>query len=171
MASPAFDPRAILAALEREYVAYVLIGGLARILRGADETTAGADISPSLRASNLPRLQRALEDLDATPATGRRKTIDLAQLDHQPVVALTTPAGALQLIGAPAGTRNGYDDLRRGATREHIGHGLRPNVASTADLARMAAALGRDQDLERLSQLRRIMELEVGLHRRLERER
>jgi len=149
----------------------VLIGGLARILRGADEPTTGVDICPSLRASNMPRLQRALEELDAEPTTGRRKTIDVAQLGQQPVVALRTPAGALQVIGAPGGTRNGYDDLRRGATREHIGHGLRPSVASTADLARMAAALGRNQDLQRLGQLRRIMELEVGLHRRLERDR
>lgn len=170
MADTNFDPRVILAALEREYVAYVLIGGLARILRGADETTNGLDISPSLRASNLPRLQRALEDLDATPATGRRKSFDHTQLDQQPVVSLTTPAGELQLVAAPAGTRGGYDDLRRGATREHIGQGLRPTVASTADLARMAAALGGDQDLQHLGQLRRIMEIEVGLHRRLERE-
>lgn len=112
MAATDFDPRAILAALEREYVAYVLIGGLARILRGADETTNGLDICPSLRASNLPRLQRALEDLAATPAACRRKTLDLAQLNQQPVVSLATRAGDLQLVAAPAGTRNGYDDLR-----------------------------------------------------------
>ncbi len=170
MPAESFDPRAILTALEREYVAYVLIGGLARILRGADETTDGVDIAPSLRASNLPRLQRALEALDAMPASGRRKTLDLAQLDQQPAVALKARAGELQLVASAAGTRGGYDDLRRGATREHIGQGLRPTVASTADLARMAAALGRDQDLQRLGQLRRIMELEVGLHRRRERE-
>lgn len=170
MADADFDPRRILAALEREYVAYVLIGGLARILRGADETTNGLDISASVRASNLPRLQQALEGLDAVPATGRRKTLDLSQLDQQPVVLLKTLAGELQLVAAPAGTRNGYDDLRRSATREHIGQGLRPTVASTADLARMAAALGRDADLQRLGQLRRITELEIGLHR-LERDR
>ncbi len=97
-----------------------------------------------LATAHLPRLQRALEDLDAAPATGRRKTFELAQIDQQPVVSLKTAAGHLQLIAAPAGTRHGYDDLRRGATREHIGQGLRPTVASTADLARMAAALGRD---------------------------
>lgn len=171
MAEPRFDPRAILAALERESVAYVLIGGLARILRGADETTNGVDISPSMRASNLPRLQRALQYLDAAPVTGRRKTLDLTEIDWHPLVWLKASAGTLQLVAEPAGTRNGYDDLRRAATREHIGHGLRPTVASTPDLARMAAALGRDQDLQRLGELRRIMELEIGLHRRLERER
>jgi hypothetical protein len=171
MAEPSFDPRAILTALERESVAYVLIGGLVRILRGVDETTGGVDVCPSLRSSNLPRLQRALEDLDATPATGRRKSLDVAQLGQQPVATFTTTFGELKIVGTPAGTRNGYDDLRRSATREHIGHGLRPNVASTADLARLAAALGRDRDLQRLGQLRRVMELEVGLHRRLEYER
>lgn len=169
MDESSFDPRAILIALERESVAYVLIGGLAHILRGADETTDGVDICPSLRASNLPRLQRALEELAATPATGRRKTVDISQLDQQPVAPFATPAGELQVIRTPPGTRNGYDDLRRGATREYIGQGLRPHVASTPDLARMAAALGRGQDLERLNQLRRITELEVGLLRRFER--
>jgi len=74
----------------------------------------------------------------------------------------------LNVVPNPAGTHKGYEDLRRAATREHIGHGLRPNVASVADLARMAAALGRD--LHRLPELRRILDLEVGLHRRLRRE-
>lgn len=65
------------------------------------------------------------------------------------------------MVPAPAGTRRGYDDLRRAATREHIGHGLRPSVASVADLARMMAAVGRDPD--RLRELRRIMEAEARL--------
>ena len=43
-------------------------------------------------------------------------------------------------VPEPSGTRRGYDDLRRGASREHLGEGLRPEVASVADLARMAAA-------------------------------
>lgn len=35
------------------------------------------------------------------------------------------------------------------------------------DLARMSAALGRECDLERSRELRRIMELEVGIQRTL----
>ena len=77
----------------------------------------------------------------------------------------------MKVVAHPAGTRKGYDDLRRGATREHIGHGLRPSVASVADLARMAAALGRTQDVERLGELRRIMEVEVRMQRTLGLER
>ena len=67
--------------------------------------------------------------------------------------------------GETAGTRKGYEDLRRGATREHLVGGL------VADLARIAAALGRNQDLVRLPGLRRILELEVTLQRGPGRER
>ena len=62
----------------------------------------------------------------------------------------------------PAGTR-GYEDLRRAAIRQPIGHGLRPAVASKGDLARMLSALGRDEDIEKLWQLRRLIELEHEL--------
>lgn len=158
-----FDPRDILAALEREYVAYVVIGGLARVLRGTDETTEGVDICPSLRGENLQRLTRALAALGVKDAT--------LEADDRPVLSFDTASGIVNVVPDPAGTRKGYDDLRRAATREHIGHGLRPSVASVADLARMGAALGRDRDLARLPELRRILELEIGLHRRLDLER
>ena len=69
----------------------------------------------------------------------------------------------------PAGTRGGYDDLRRAASREPIGKGLRPSVASISDLARMAATLNREQDLPKLLQLRKLRELERGLSREIER--
>ena len=62
----------------------------------------------------------------------------------------------------PAGTR-GYDDLRRGASREYLGRGLRPSIASTGDLARMLGALSREQDVPKLHALRRIAELEHSL--------
>lgn len=161
-----FDPQGVLAALEREYVAYVLIGGLARVLRGTDETTHGVDICPSLRAENLQRLQRALTAL----GSGGEPRTEVDLRGPEPL-ALDTRAGPLRVVAEPAGTRKGYEDLRRGATREHLGHGLRPDVASVADLARMAAALGREQDLARLPELRRILELEVTLQRGLGRER
>ena len=63
----------------------------------------------------------------------------------------------------PAATRGGYDDLRRAATCEPIGKGLRPSVASTADLARMLAALGREADMPKLLALRRLQALEQTL--------
>jgi hypothetical protein len=165
--SDSFDPRALLAALDRNYVPYVLIGGFARVIRGTDELTDGVDICPRLRSDDLERLGRALVELEAKRADRKRLVLDEETLRSKPVLTLRTAKGELKVVPEPAGTRRGYDDLRRGATREHIGHGLRPDVASVPDLARMAAALGREQDLERLRELRRVMEVEVSLQRTL----
>ena len=55
------------------------------------------------------------------------------------------------------------------ASREPLGRGLRPAVASIGDLARMAAALGREQDMVPLRQLRILAELDRGRVRGLER--
>ncbi len=78
------------------------------------------------------------------------------------MVELRSPEGAVKVVLEPAGTR-GYDDLRRASTREYLGRGLRPSIASTGDLARMLGALGREQDVSKLQALRRIAELERSL--------
>lgn len=156
------DPRRLLAALERNYVDYVVIGGLARVLRGAEETADGVDICPSFSAGNLDRLTAALHELDAATSEGPGERLTEDSLERHPVLDLRTASAALKIIGAPAGAPNGFVDLRRAATREDLGHGLRPLVASTSDLARLAAALGREQDLERLPDLRRVSELEIN---------
>jgi hypothetical protein len=163
-----FDPYAILAALERHRVSYVLIGGFARILQGTEELTHGLDLAPSLRSENRRRLELALEDLGARLPSGTRPVLE-RDLSTQRVLELRSNVGELKVVPEPAGTRGGYDDLRRGASREPIGRGLRPSVASVGDLARMLAALGREQDVEPLRQLRYLRELERSLVRGLER--
>jgi hypothetical protein len=156
-----FDPRAILAALERNYVNYVLIGGLAQVLRGTDLSTSGVDICPSFSVDNIDRLVRAAGELEARRVDGRPLALNEEAIASESLIALTTTAGGLQIIGAPAGAPNGFADLRRAASTEHLGEALQPLVASTGDLARMAAALHRAQDLKRLPQLRQIIELEA----------
>lgn len=64
-----------------------------------------------------------------------------------------------------AGLR-GYDDLRRDATREPLARGLRPAVASSADLARLLAT-DPEQDPATLAALRRVAELERAHSRSL----
>ncbi len=163
-----FDPYAILAALDRHRASYVLIGGFARVLQGTEELTHGLDLAPSLRAENVRRLGLALEELDARLPNGKRPALD-RDLAMYEVLELRTDAGELKVVPEPVGTRGGYDDLRRAATREPIGRGLRPSVASIGDLARMLAALGREQDLQPLQQLRHLRELERSLVRGIER--
>jgi len=153
--------------LERHRVGYVLIGAFARVIQGTEELTHGVDLAPSTREENLRRLGLALDDLDARRPDGEPALLD-RDLAAGPVLALETSGGEVKIVPEPAGTRHGYDDLRRAATREPLGRGLRPQVASIGDLARMSAALARDQDLEPLRQLRYLAELEHNLHRGIE---
>jgi hypothetical protein len=153
---PPFDPYAIFAALERERIAYVVVGGFARVVHGSAEATHGLDLVPSLREENLRRLGRVLEQLEAPQP-------DLAEqvAGSEPITARTT-AGELRLVPEPWGTR-GYDDLRIRAFRENLGRGARPQVASLVDCVRMLEASEREPDVERLQRLRRLMELERQL--------
>lgn len=168
MAPPTpFDPYAILAALEHRRVTYVVIGAFARVVQGAEEITHGVDIVPSTRDENLRRLSLALDDLEASRVDGKPLAVDEATIRDEELIALQTPAGELKVVPEPAGTRGGYDDLRRAATREPIGKGLRPSVASTDDLARMLAALGREADVPKLRVARRLAEIERSVGRSL----
>jgi hypothetical protein len=154
-----FDPRGLLAALDRHRVAYIVVGAFGRVVQGADEITRGIDIVPSRREENLRRLEAALGELGARRPDGSEPT--LARGELEPLVELITDRGELKLIPEPAGT-GGYEDLRRAATREHIGQGLRPAVASIGDLSRMLAALGHEEDMPKLLDMRRLAELEIS---------
>jgi hypothetical protein len=154
-----FDPYELLGALQRHHVTFVVIGAFARVIHGTGEVTEGIDFTPSMRADNLARVARALADTEARRIDG--KQLNLHDVS-EPVLALETRAGELQLVPEPAGTR-GYDDLRRHASREPLGRGLRPQVASPGDLARMLGALDREEETETLLRLRRLIELERRL--------
>lgn len=163
-----FDPYGLLQELDRHRVTYIVIGGFARVLQGTEEITRGLDIVPSTRPENLRRLDAALGDLDARQPAGRELTIDENTIAAQPVLELATEHGQLKIVPEPMGTR-GYDDLRRAATREPLGRGVRPSVASIGDLARMVSALGDEERLPQLMQLRRLVELERARERVIER--
>jgi hypothetical protein len=164
VAETQLDPYALLQALDRHRVTYILIGGFARIVQGTEEMTYGLDFTPSLREQNLERLERALRELEARRADGHELSLAPEPLAAEPVHELQTRYGELKLVPEPAGTR-GYDDLRRAATREPLGRGIRPSVASVGDLARMLSALADHEHLPELMQLRRITELERALAR------
>ena len=153
-----FDPFAILAALDQRRVAYVLVGSFARAVRGAEELPEGIAVVPSTRGGNVDRATQALTDLGAEP-------VDQRELSQTEIARVASPAGKITLVLEPAGTR-GYDDLRRAATPEYLGRGLRVPIASTGDLARMTSALNPEQDIARLHELRRITELERSLGHR-----
>ena len=146
----AFDPYALFEALERERISYVVVGGFARVVHGSGETTRGLDIVPSLREENLRRVARALDALGATGVDG--KPIQANMLASANPSTARARAGELTVVPTPWGTR-GYDDLRIRASRENLGRGVRPAVASMVDCVRMLGESDRDIDAERLQRL------------------
>lgn len=158
---PKFDPLGLLATLDRHRVAYIVIGAFGRVVQGAEEITRGVDIVPSTKPENLRRLEAALADLDARRVDGQEVDFEQHRQTDERVVELSTARGELKIVPEPTGTR-GYDDLRRAATREPLGRGVRPSVASVDDLARMLAARGREEDQVKLRALRLLAELEAG---------
>jgi transcriptional regulator with XRE-family HTH domain len=149
-----FDPYTILAALERERVAYVVIGALARVIHGTDEIANKIEITASRQPPNLTRIRRALRELAVASDPDSVEPADSA------TASFTSTDGELTIAWRPPGARRGYPDLRRAATREPIGSGLRPAVASAADLAALLAAEGRDEDRSTLLALRRLIRLQ-----------
>jgi hypothetical protein len=155
----AFDPRGILTALERHRVGYVIVGDLAGVLHGSDLAAETVQITPSLKPENIERLDQALSDLGATEDV-RAGLRDLAS--NAGPIGMQTTRGELTLEPSPAGT-SGYPDLRRAATREPLGQGIRAPVASAPDLVRILAAQGREQDVVLERRLRRVIEMERTL--------
>jgi transcriptional regulator with XRE-family HTH domain len=145
-----FDPYAILAALERQRVAYVVIGSFARVIHGTEEIAYELEITPSRQPPNVARLQRALQELAPAEVGANPEPTD---------GAFESEYGVLTVRWEPAGSRRGYTDLRRAASREPIGRGLRPSVAAAADLAGMLGALERDEDKPAIHALRRLIRL------------
>ena len=166
--APEFDPYAVMQALDGQGVSYIVVGGFARILQGTEELTRGIDIVPSTRSENLDRLTAALNDLGARRADRRELDLRTSVEREEPVIELTTRHGQVRVVPQPAGTR-GFDDLRKAATRQPLGRGTSPFVASVGDLARMSSALEGEEHLSEVRQLRRLAELERSRTRSIER--
>ena len=109
----AFDPYAILAALDRHGVSYIVIGAFARVIQGTEEITRGIDIVPSLRSENLRRLTVGLEELGAERVDGQALTIAEAAIQEEPLLELDTPSGELKIVPGLEGEGHrffaGYD--------------------------------------------------------------
>lgn len=156
------DPLEILRALERHGVRYVLIGAAAARIAGAPVVTEDVDITPATDPKNLERLAAALRELGARLRSSAQPEgvlfpVEAEMLTSAEIWTLTTSAGDLDVCFTPAGTR-GYDDLRREASREHLGKGLIVTVASLRDVIRSKETAGRDKDLGQLPLLRRTLE-------------
>ena len=158
MTRPPFEPLEILAVLEKYRVAYVVIGKLAAIIHGTGGITDGLDICPQMKDVNLVRLQKALDELDARTTNGSRAAVDSDVLATEPITRFTSASGEIGIVPDPPGTRGGWDDVRRRASREPLGGGVRAPIAAVEDLIRIEAARDIDADQPTLDTLRLVHE-------------
>jgi hypothetical protein len=152
---------ALLAALQKHDVRFVVIGAVAAIAHGSPLPTEDVDITPDSAADNLEALAAALIELEAklrTPSGSVDFPIDARMLAGGTLWTLSTGAGDLDLCFEPAGTR-GYDDLRRDALTLDLGSGAPALVASLADVIRSKEAAGRPKDRAQLPALRQTLEV------------
>lgn len=83
---------AVFAALEREGVAYILVGALAMALQGEVRATQDIDLFVSAEAQNVARLRRALASVFDDPEIAGITSEDLA--GEYSVVRYVPPSGA-----------------------------------------------------------------------------
>lgn len=143
------DPACIFGALEQHDVRYVLIGGLAAVIRGSTAMTNDADIVPEQEQSNLEGLSAVLGDLDArlraeSDPEGIPFDPHPALLAQMTTVNLTTRCGDLDIAFRPAGLE-GYGELIPEADAFDL-YGHRVHVASLDHIIRSKEAADRPKD-------------------------
>jgi hypothetical protein len=153
---PPLDVEAIVGALDRHGVDYVLIGGLAARLHGSPLLTEDLDITPAPDRDNLARLAAALRELDARLRDAEEVDfpLDERSLASSDVLTMTTRAGWFDICTRPAGGQS-YETLAPHAETYEL-FGFRVRVASIDDLIRSKSAVGRNKDLRGVTTLREL---------------
>jgi hypothetical protein len=147
-----FDLRALLHALARADVKFVLIGGIAVAAHGHVRATEDADLVPDPAPANLDRLADVLLALHATLENGRPIGARERQALHRGRnLTAVTVHGTLDIVqrlpGVPA-----YARLDAAAVAADV-LGTPVRICSLAQLREMKRARGSHQDLADLENL------------------
>ena len=159
-AEPQLHINELIAALTRNAVEFVVIGGVAAQLhRLPMPATVDLDITPSRSPENLIRLAKVFDEIDAALATAgeygtwfpRHPISNWAQYD---MIHLVTMFGLLDLVFAPEGSEDGFNELIRESQKLQLGkHVVR--VISVDTWERLKLATKRDKDIFHLLLLAR----------------
>jgi hypothetical protein len=142
-----FRPKAILDALNKRHVDFVVIGGLAAIAHGSVLPSFDLDIAYARDRANLERLVGVLLEVGATlrgaPANLSFK-LDAKTLENGSHFTFETRYGSFDLLSDPAGAP-AYPQLKSAAVATEI-DGEHVLIASLDHLIAMKEATGREKD-------------------------
>ncbi|HXP18736.1 MAG TPA: hypothetical protein VN840_03720 [Streptosporangiaceae bacterium] len=157
---PELNAAAIVAALNRHQVRYVVIGAFAAIAQQAPiPATRHIDLTPEASQENLTRLSLALKELGARIRTdevpdGLPFDHDATSLAAAEVWNLICADGEFDISFHPSGFTAGYAQLVVNAHRVRVGE-VEVVVADLADVIRSKESAGRPKDLRVLPMLYR----------------
>lgn len=141
---------AVIQALEREQVRYVVVGAVALNLHGLARMTRDLDVFLDPSADNVERLKRALRSVFDDPAIDEISAADLQ--GEYPAIAYVPPSGDFSIdLLARLGEVFRYEDIES----QVLEHGaLRVRVATPSMLYRMKKDTVRLQDKADAERLR-----------------
>jgi hypothetical protein len=157
---PELVAAAIVSALNRHQVRYIVIGAFAAIAQQAPiPATRDIDLTPETSHDNLARLSLALKELGARIRTagepdGRPFSHDATSLAAAEVWNLICADGEFDISFHPSGFADGYAQLVINAHRLRVGE-VEVVVADLADVIRSKESAGRPKDLRVLPALYR----------------
>lgn len=165
--APPVDRERIIEVLRRHGVEYLLVGGGAAQIYGAERPTQDTDCLARRTRENLDRLASAMRELGARlrveglsddEASELPIRVDADMLATMEISTWTTDAGwfdVLNDIPAGDGHRLRYDDLVGRAVIVHVG-GVEVSIAALSDIIASKEWADRPKDHEALPELRRL---------------
>jgi hypothetical protein len=153
------DAKAILIALARAHVEFVVVGGIGAVLRGVMMATADVDVVHSRSPENTRRLVPVLRSLEACyinalPQRVEPSEVELVSPLHH---LLETRFGRLDLLGAVVRGLE-YTDLLPKASSVSLGPDVAVKVLELPALIELKELTGRAKDQAHLLLLRAALE-------------
>jgi|ERR1039458_6454916 hypothetical protein len=150
---------AVLRTLTDHGVDFIVVGGVAAVLRGAPINTFDLDVVHSTELENVGRLLAALTELKAFYRFQPELKIfpDSSHLRSPGHQLLMTTFGPLDMLGA-IGRGRSYLDLLTDSTEFDLGDGVRVRVLGLEAQIAVKEEIGGEKDLAALPILRRTLE-------------
>ncbi|MBC8138302.1 MAG: hypothetical protein H8F28_20685 [Fibrella sp.] len=161
MPSPEIDFQGIVRQLTTANIRFVVIGGVAMNLHGADNLTTDMDISFARDRENAVALAKLLSAQNARPRgfpADLPFVIDAQVFRNSTNLTLDTDWGSFDMLAEPDGV-DGFEGLWDRAVVMEVDE-LAVRVASIPDLIAMKRAADRPKDREHIMQLEALQRLQ-----------